>query len=64
MQRANGLNLVVAAITLWNTVYLPKAIQRLSDQNAPLPEDRLRHLSPLIWDHILRTGEYQWRLGG
>jgi TnpA family transposase len=60
--RASGLNLVVAAIVLWNTVYLQKAIERLEEHNAPIPEQYLPHLSPMLWDHILLTGEYQWRL--
>jgi TnpA family transposase len=29
--RASGLNLVVAAIVLWNTVYLQRAVQALAD---------------------------------
>ncbi|MFY0084572.1 Tn3 family transposase, partial [Acinetobacter baumannii] len=29
--RASGLNLVVAAIILWNTVYLGRAVQALRD---------------------------------
>lgn len=62
--RACGLNLVVAAITLWNTVYLTKAIQRLADQHAPVPDHCLPHLTPLLWDHILLSGEYRWRLDG
>ena len=60
--RASGLNLVVAAITFWNTVHLQKAVQRLQNQNAPIPPDCLPHLSPLIWDHILLTGEYHWNI--
>jgi TnpA family transposase len=59
--RASGLNLVVAAIILWNTVYLQKAVQRLEERNTPIPEHCLPHLSPLLWDHILLTGEYRWR---
>ena len=62
MYRANGLNLVVAAIILWNTVYLQKAVERLAERNAPIPPSCLPHLSPLLWDHILLTGEYHWRL--
>lgn len=58
--RACGLNLVVAAITLWNTVYLERALARLADQQAALPVEHLPHLSPLAWDHILLTGEYHW----
>jgi len=64
MLRADGLNLVVAAITLWNTVYLQKAIQCLAEQKAPIPQECLAHLSPLVWDHILLTGQYHWKLSG
>ena len=60
--RASGLNLVVAAIILWNTVYLQKAIRRLEERNAPIPAHCLSHLSPLLWDHILLTGEYHWKI--
>lgn len=62
MLRASGLNLVVAAIILWNTVQLQKVISRLADQGAPIPDDCRPHLSPIVWDHILLTGEYQWKL--
>ncbi|MEI6430611.1 MAG: Tn3 family transposase [bacterium] len=58
---ASGLNLIVAAIVLWNTVYLQKAIERLEERNAPIPEQYLPHLSPMLWDHIPLTGEYFWR---
>jgi TnpA family transposase len=58
--RASGLNLIVAAIVLWNTVYLQKAIDRLEERNAPIPAQYLPHLSPMLWDHILLTGEYKW----
>lgn len=58
--RACGLNLVVAAITLWNTVHLERALNQLEDRRAPLPAECLPHLSPLAWDHILLTGEYRW----
>jgi TnpA family transposase len=60
--RACGLNLAIAAITLWNTVYLQKVVQRLADQHAPIPAHCLPHLTPLVWDHIMLAGEYRWRL--
>ena len=60
--RACGLDLVVAAITLWNTVHLERAVGQLADRQTVLPEDCVRHLSPLAWDHILLTGEYRWQL--
>jgi TnpA family transposase len=56
--RASGLNLVVAAIVLWNTVYLERAIQALRNQGQMIPEALLVHLSPLKWEHINLTGDY------
>jgi hypothetical protein len=29
-----------------------------------IPEEYLRHLSPLEWEHITLTGVYRWDLGG
>ena len=62
--RASGLNLVVAAIVLWNTVYLERAIQALRNQGQMIPEALLVHLSPLKWEHINLTGDYHWRRDG
>ena len=59
--RASGLNLVVAAIVLWNTVYLQRAVQALADGGQAVAEALLRHLSPLGWEHINLTGDYVWR---
>ena len=58
--RAGGLNLVVAAIVLWNTVYLERAVTTLRASGADVPDALLQHLSPLAWEHILLTGEYRW----
>ena len=59
--RASGLNLVVAAIILWNTVYLERAIQALRGHGQDIDETLLPHLSPLGWEHINLTGDYIWR---
>jgi TnpA family transposase len=59
--RASGLNLVVAAIILWNTVYLERAVQALRDTGKNIDERLLPHLSPLGWEHINLTGDYIWR---
>ena len=40
--RASALNLVVAAIILWNTVYLEKAIQALRDHGKKVDDNLLR----------------------
>ena len=57
--RASGLNLVVAAITLWNTVYLERAAAALREHGS-IDETLLRHVAPLGWNHIGLTGDYSW----
>ncbi len=59
--RASGLNLVVAAIVLWNTVYLEKAVQALRDHGQKIDNKLLKNLSPLGWEHINLTGDYIWK---
>lgn len=59
--RASGLNLVVAAIVLWNTVYVEQAVKGLGDHGRWVDENLLRHLSPLGWEHVNLTGDYIWR---
>ncbi len=59
--RASGLNLVVAAIVLWNTVYLERAIQSLRDSGKIVDDKLLIHLSPLGWEHINLNGNYVWQ---
>lgn len=59
--RASGLNLVVAAIILWNTVYLEKAILALREHGRKVDDKLLRNLSPLGWEHINLTGDYVWK---
>ena len=57
--RASGLNLIANAITLWNTVYLERAVKTLAAEQAIDPT-LLPHLSPLSWEHIHLTGDYIW----
>src|SRR5262249_28522493 len=45
--RASGLNLVVTAIILWNTVYLERAIEALRAAGQVIDETLLVHLAPL-----------------
>jgi len=58
--RASGLNLVVAAIILWNTIYLERATRLLQQKGRTIADDLLVHLSPLGWEHINLTGDYIW----
>ena len=59
--RASGLNLVTAAIVLWNTTYLDRATRTLVTPTTPVDESPLQYLSPLGWEHINLTGDYVWR---
>ncbi|UVV70746.1 Tn3 family transposase [Brucella anthropi] len=58
--RASGLNLVVSAIVYWNTVYLSRAAAHLRQQGRNIPDELLKHVSPLSWEHINLTGIYSW----
>ena len=53
--RASGLNLLVAAIILWNTRYLGRVLAEIGT-----PDEVARHIAPLGWEHIALTGDYSW----
>ena len=59
--RASGLNLVTAALVLWNTVYLERATNALRGHGRTVDDTLLQYLSPLGWEHINLTGDYLWR---
>jgi len=56
--RASGLALVTAAIALWNTVYLGRAVEALRQGGETIPDALLAHFAPLGWQHINLTGDY------
>jgi TnpA family transposase len=58
--RASGLALVTAAIALWNTAYLGRALDVLRQRGETVPETLLAHLAPVGWQHINLTGDYLW----
>lgn len=58
--RASGLALVTAAIVLWNTVYLQRALEALRENGQMMDDQFLSNLSPLGWEHINLTGDYSW----
>jgi TnpA family transposase len=59
--RASGLNLITAAIVLWNTVYLERAVNALRGHAKPVDDALLQYLSPQGWEHINLTGDYLWK---
>ena len=58
--RASGLNLAVAAIILWNTVYLGRAVDELRSRGEIVSDELLAHVAPLGWEHIAFNGDYVW----
>ena len=58
--RASGLNLVIAAIVYWNTVYMQRAVTHLRSTGVTVPDHLLAHTSPLGWSHISLTGDFLW----
>ncbi|HEY9219193.1 MAG TPA: Tn3 family transposase, partial [Phenylobacterium sp.] len=58
-----GLALVTAAIALWNTVYLGRAVEALRRRGETVPDALLAHLAPLGWQHVNLTGDYLWAQG-
>ena len=56
--RSSALNLVDAAIVLWNTVYLEHAVQALRESEKDVGDKLLQHLSPPGWKHINPTSDY------
>lgn len=59
LQRASALNILINAISIWNTTYLQKAIEHLK-QNYTIDEGLLKHIAPLGWEHINLLGEYNF----
>jgi TnpA family transposase len=59
--RASSLSLIIAAIGLWNTVYIEKSVQKLEKNSHKVKKDLLQHISPLGWGHIILNGDYIWR---
>ncbi len=59
LQRATSLNIIIIAVSVWNSLHLTKAVEYqkgLGDFN----EDLLHHMSPLGWEHINLLGEYHF----
>ncbi|CFR09948.1 transposase [Yersinia frederiksenii] len=48
-------------ITLWNTVYIENAINRLKRKELHFDDKLLSYISPLSWKHINLTEDNIWR---
>jgi hypothetical protein len=58
--RAAALNLVSAAIILFNCRYLGRAVDELGRGGIAVNPAMLAQLSPLGWEHINLTGDCVW----
>jgi TnpA family transposase len=58
--RAAALNLVTAAIVLFNCRYLGRAVRELRRRGGRIDDALVAQLSPLGWDRINLTGDYVW----
>jgi TnpA family transposase len=56
--RAAAVNLVTAAIILFNCRYLGRAVERIGNSTGPNTDASYCQISPLGWDHINLTGDY------
>ena len=43
-------------------IYISKAIEYLQKTDQNFREDLIKHLSPLGWEHINLTGDYNWNV--
>lgn len=59
LQRASALNIIINAISIWNTLHLTKEVE-YQKQSGSFNEELLHHMSPLGWEHINLLGEYHF----
>lgn len=62
LNQAACLNLVVNAITVWNTVYMQAVLEKLKSEGHEINEDDIRHLSPARSEHINMYGKYYFNV--
>jgi TnpA family transposase len=57
IHRASCLHLLIAAIAVWNTIYLTEAFATLRRQGEKISETTVAHIAPLGWEHINLIGK-------
>lgn len=58
--RMMHLNLLTAIIIYWNTKHLGRIVSDMQKKGVYVSPEKLAHLSPLGWEHIILTGYYKW----
>nr|WP_254849776.1 transposase [Bacillus cereus] len=62
LHRASGLQLIISAIVIWNSIYISRAIETLRNNDIHISEEYMQHIFPLGWEHIALTGNYITKL--
>ncbi len=62
-KRAMAPSRIIAAITFRNTVYMERAASHPTKTGATYDPTLLPHTSPLGWDHIILSEDFDWRSG-
>lgn len=57
---ASSLNLLLAAIVVWNTLHLQACVRKLRSDGERVNDEDLRYLSPLLRHHIGIYGQYNF----
>lgn len=62
LNQAACLNLVVNAITIWNTVYMQAVIEQLKSEGYEVKDEDIKELSPARSEHINMYGRYYFNV--
>ncbi|MCA1603613.1 MAG: transposase, partial [Acidobacteria bacterium] len=60
LNAASSLNLVLAAIVVWNTIHIQACIRKLERDGSQIDKEDLRFLSPTMRKHIGIYGQYRF----
>ena len=60
LNTASSLNLLLAAIVVWNTVHLQACVKKVRSDGEQVNDGDLRYLSPLLRQHIGIYGQYNF----
>lgn len=61
LQSISAINVLINAISIWNSVYLQEAYNYLVKIDSQVTK-YMRHISPINWEHITFLGEYKFDL--
>ena len=62
LNQAACLNLVVNAITVWNTVYMQAVLEQLKREGYEIKDEDVKNLSPARSEHINMYGKYYFNI--